>query len=409
MPPPNDGSRNPSQSINNNRNSNSNTSTESSSPWLRSQSTNALPQDHTTDVANADHNASGDAANLSRSTAAVAIATTVIALDNDDDEDVTVAGDAFASVTSSSAAATAAAPQHPLRLCNARRSRSEPVVMVHSARIASNAITSSSSSTAAPAPFTSSSYHRKVMPDDGYRTKSKMRSYLRRCRDALIGSSARVSDTSASRSGTTTTDVRNPFTHHEAIEQRASCTSWYLVVDETAAATAAPAIATTVNGETTTAAVSCENDAGMQSTEEANPIDLTAAAAAAAITASIVACQSRFDDACGADDAEEDRRCAVADGDAGDGAVYVAVDGDSAAVAHDDMQNDDEEQLSQSSADTVLDMEALFLQWDDRLIDSEQEPEEQQQQHSRLNGMEVSERFTNTTVLLKDRANRETR
>lgn len=332
--------------------------------WQRSQSTSGLP---TASSADADVAGLTDTA-LSRSTPTVA--QTVITIDdnveadNGDDAAATVspvlAGDCVAASAARQphqhlfaaerhASATSAAPPAPAtrndsatsssqRRMRVARSRSEPVVtmmMVHSERAA---------------------YHQKVAACDVRRSKSgRVRTYLKRCRDALIGSIA-AADTIGG--GSTTTAVC-PIIRHEAIEQRASCTSWY--VDETAAVAAVTGDGVN-DADTNAAAVAvavadstdgneedvCADGVG-RSAEEANPIDLPSAN-------NSVACQSIADAAdC----------CCVRRADAD----YVC----------------NEDQLSQSSADTVLDMDALMAQ-SDRLIAAEQ-------QQSRIDGLEVSVKY----------------
>lgn len=318
-------------------------------PWQRSQSTGRLPPASCSDAG-----AVGDtAAALSQSTPSVVEdPSTVITLA---DSARAEAGEAVSDVrrtpqhlrTASRQAAAAAATDDDepatgasdsttsssQRRLRGARSRSEPVVtmmLVHSDRTA---------------------YHQKVAACDVRRSKSsRVRTYLKRCRDALIGSIAAADTIGSSGSSTSTTSVC-PIIRHEAIEQRASCTSWY--VDETAVAVST---ADGVNGADSVAGgVGAEEDVGTdararRSAEEGNPIDLPT-------VSNSVACQSVADiatDCCCGGRADADYVC-----------------------------NDD--QLSQSSADTVLDMDALMAH-SDRLIAAEQ----QSQQQSQRNDTEVS-------------------
>lgn len=160
----------------------------------------------------------------------------------------------------------------------------------------------------------------------------RVRSYLRRCRDALIGSG---SATSTSPNNTSVC----PITHHEPIEQRPQhqqpqpqqqryTTSWY--VDETCTASDADAeedVYTDCCGVLASA-----DDADVDTDAETSLADEDAVAAAAAAAIDLTASHS------------------------------VACQSTAAAVADEDCSTADEalhcepDQLSQSSADTVLDV-----------------------------------------------------
>lgn len=221
------------------------------------------------------------------------------------------------------------------------RSVSEPVVMT---------VYPSSSST------DTYHHHQKNPPASGgnavRRTQSKLRMFLKRYRDALIGSSSSSSRTAAvngnGRARSRSTVSVCPITHHEAIEQRSSCTSWY--VDETTVVD---------DGEKTTLAV-----VGVACVQEEDVCVPVAGGDGVAEVdypcepkANIVACQP------------SGSNVAVGDVSGRGGVVEYGC----------------EDQLSQSSADTVLDMEALTVD-SDRLIDAEV----QQHKRSHSDGTEVS-------------------
>lgn len=175
----------------------------------------------------------------------------------------------------------------------------------------------------------------------------RVRSYLRRCRDALIGSGG--SGPAASTGPSSNTSVC-PITHHEPIEQRPQpaaqplqqhryTTSWY--VDETCTLSDAEAeedVYTDCRGGVLASAGDVDTDAEASLDDDEHDDDYDAAAAIdlTASSSSGVACQSAATTTTAAAVTDED--CGFADGD--DEALQCA----------------EPDQMSQSSADTVLDM-----------------------------------------------------